>query len=582
MALAGFHRESPTSVLPSPRMLRYLTIRNLAVIDEIEVEFEAGLNVLTGETGAGKSILVEAVGLLLGGRASSELVRTGTDAARAQALFDPAGTEVIVRREVTSQGRSRAFVDGVLATAAALRELAERLLELHGQHEHQVLLDPESHLDLLDGYASLGETRDEVARQFARVGQLRAELEALRLDERQKTARVDLLTFQRDEIDRAAARPGEDGVLTATKRVLANAERLQRLSADAYALLYDADGAVLPALTNVWRRLAELSAVDSRATPYLEARDGIKSQLEDLAFFLRSYAEDVEVSPERLQETEDRLALLERLKRKYGPTLDDVLAHAERCRHDLDALTTADATAETLERELADASSAYLAAARALSAARRVAASDFGPAVEAAVSRLAMGQTRFAVRFEPAVEDDARWTERGIDRAEFLVSPNPGEDLRPLARIASGGELSRIMLALRTLTADAGPPRTLIFDEVDAGIGGRAAESVGRMLKELGHRHQVLCITHLPQIAACGDVHFRVRKELRGDRTVTLVDRLDAATRLEELGRMMAGGVATPAVLASAADLLSRAGEESGRGAKGEGERRKRKAKGRT
>jgi DNA repair protein RecN (Recombination protein N) len=561
-------------------MLRYLTIRNLAVIDEIEVEFQAGLNVLTGETGAGKSILVEAVGLLLGGRASSELVRTGTDAARAQALFDHGGVEVIVRREVTSQGRSRAFVDGVLATATALRELAERLIELHGQHEHQVLLDPESHLDLLDDYAGLGQARDEVARHFARIGHLRAELDALRLDERQKSARVDLLTFQRDEIDRSILHPGEDDVLATTKRVLANAERLQRLSAEAYALLYEADAAVLPSLTTVWRRVAELGAVDPRAVPYLEARDGIKSQLEDLAFFLRSYVEDVEASPQRLQEVEDRLAVLERLKRKYGPTLDDVLAHADRCRHDLEGLATSDARAQSLERELAEASVAYLAAARALSAARRQAAADFGSAVEAAVSRLAMGQTKFEVGFEPTAEGEERWTERGTDRAEFLVSPNPGEEMRPLARIASGGELSRIMLALRTLTAGSAPPRTLIFDEVDAGIGGRAADSVGRMLKELGRRHQVLCITHLPQIAACGDVHFRVRKELRDERTVTMVDRLDTPARLEELGRMMAGGVATPAVLASAADLLGRAGQGAEAQAKGESERRK--AKGRT
>jgi DNA repair protein RecN (Recombination protein N) len=559
-------------------MLRYLTIRNLAVIDEIEVEFQAGLNVLTGETGAGKSILVEAVGLLLGGRASSELVRTGTEAARAQALFDRDGVEVIVRREVTSQGRSRAFVDGVLATATTLRELAERLIELHGQHEHQVLLDPESHLDLLDDYAGLGQARDEVARHFARVQQLQTELDACRLDERQKSARVDLLAFQRDEIDRAAVHRGEDELLAATKRVLANAERLQRLSAEAYVLLYEADAAVLPSLTTVWRRVAELGAVDPKAVPYLEARDGIKSQLEDLAFFLRSYAEDIEASPQRLQEVEDRLAVLERLKRKYGPTLDDVLAHADRCRQDLEGLATADARAESLERELGEASAGYLAAARALSSARRQAAADFAPAVEAAVSRLAMGQTRFAVGFEPPADGQERWTERGTDRAEFLVSPNPGEEMKPLARIASGGELSRIMLALRTLTAGSGPPRTLIFDEVDAGIGGRAADSVGRMLKDLGRRHQVLCITHLPQIAACGDVHFRVRKEVRAERTVTMVDRLDTAARLEELGRMMAGGVATPAVLASAADLLARAGQ--GERAKGESERRK--AKGRT
>jgi DNA repair protein RecN (Recombination protein N) len=268
-------------------MLRYLTIRNLAVIDEIEVEFQPGLNVLTGETGAGKSILVEAVGLLLGGRASSDLVRTGTDAARVQAIFEIDGREVIVRREVTAQGRSRAFVDDALATAGALRELSDRLIELHGQHEHQVLLDPESHLDLLDAYGHLQPRREAVAERFARVGAIRAELDALRVDERQKSARIDLLTFQRDEIGRARVRIGEDRELAATREVLANAERLQRLSAEAYALLYEADGAALPALTAVWRRLAELGAIDPRVAPYLEAREAIKSQLEDLAFFLR-------------------------------------------------------------------------------------------------------------------------------------------------------------------------------------------------------------------------------------------------------------------------------------------------------
>jgi DNA repair protein RecN (Recombination protein N) len=560
-------------------MLRYLTIRNLAVIDEIEVEFQPGLNVLTGETGAGKSILVEAVGLLLGGRASSDLVRTGTDAARVQAIFEIDGREVIVRREVTAQGRSRAFVDDALATAGALRELSDRLIELHGQHEHQVLLDPESHLDLLDAYGHLQPRREAVAERFARVGAIRAELDALRVDERQKSARIDLLTFQRDEIGRARVRIGEDRELAATREVLANAERLQRLSAEAYALLYEADGAALPALTAVWRRLAELGAIDPRVAPYLEAREAIKSQLEDLAFFLRGYADAVDASPERLQEVESRLAILERLERKYGPTLEAVVLHHDACCRELEALASADERGAALERDLAGASAVYLAEARALAAARREVAGRFAPAVEEALSRLAMARTRFAVRFEEPREAPAQWTARGLDRAEFVVSPNPGEELRPLARIASGGELSRIMLSLRTLSADDGAERTLIFDEVDAGIGGRAAESVGRMLRALGSRHQVLCITHLPQIAACGAVHFRVSKDVRGDRTSVSVERLGSEERLHELGRMMAGGVATPAVLASAADLLSRATPACE--AKGESERRKRKAKGR-
>ena len=564
-------------------MLRYLRIRNLAVIEQVQVEFEPGLNVLTGETGAGKSILVEAVGLLLGGRAFSDLVRTGADLAQVEAQFDDGETEVVLRREVTSQGRSRAFIDGALVTAGALRDRSARLVELHGQHEHQVLMDPESHLTLLDAFEGLEATRAGVEEAFARVQVLRSELQALQLDERQKAARIDLLTFQRDEIARAQIRHGEDEELTAARQVLVNAEKLQRLSTDAYAALYEADGAVLETLTGIWRRVGELAALDPRVTPYLEPRDAIKSQLEDLAFFLRGYAEDIDASPARLQEVDDRLVLLERLKRKYGPALGDVLAHHGTCVTDLASLTGLDERVDAASRALARARAEYMDRAGQLSASRHAAADRFAAALESSLGELAMAQTRFAVHFQDGPVSEAEWSIRGVDRAEFLVSPNPGEDLRPLARIASGGELSRVMLALRSLSVDGGSPRTLIFDEVDAGIGGRAADDVGRKLQGLGRHAQVLCITHLPQIAACGRAHFRVSKDVQGGRTVTAVQRLATADRNEELARMMAGGAVTHAVLASAAELLanqatSRQGESEGQ-AKGESESRR--AKGR-
>ncbi len=317
-------------------MLRYLSIQHLAVIERLEIEFDAGFTVLTGETGAGKSILVEAVGLLLGARASSDLVRTGEQVATIQAIFDTAREEVIVRREITAQGRSRAFVNGALATSGALRDLAGRLLEMHGQHEHQGLLVADSHLDLLDGYAGLEQARDEVAALHQRVTALRAERDTLRLDERQKLARLDLLTFQRDEIEKAGLRAGEDEALEAERQVLANAEKLQRLSAEAYELLYERDEAVLSALNTVWKRVADLAAVDPRAQPYLDGRAVVASQLEDLAFFLRDYAAHIDASPRRLQEVDDRVGLLDRLKRKYGPALSEVIAHAESCRAGLD------------------------------------------------------------------------------------------------------------------------------------------------------------------------------------------------------------------------------------------------------
>jgi DNA repair protein RecN (Recombination protein N) len=560
-------------------MLRYLSIRNLAVIESLEVEFEDGLSVLTGETGAGKSILVEAVGLLLGGRASADLVRTGEEMANIQAIFERAGEEIVVRREVTAQGRSRAFVNGSLVTAAGLRDIAEGLVELHGQHEHQVLADPETHLDLLDQFAGLTSDRERTSAAFDRLEALRAERDALQLDERQKAARVDLLTFQRDEIARAAVKPDEDDELSVTRNVLANAERLQRLASDAYGALYEADNAVLSGLNTVWRRVGDLASVDVRLQPYLDARDGIKSQLEDLAYFLRGYADSIEASPERLQKVEDRLALLGRLKRKYGPGLADVLAHHARCVADLEALDQTEQRAVSLELELAAARAEYDRHAGALSAARHQAASRFSRGIEAALGDLAMARTQFAVRFNESPLPESAWSARGIDTAEFVVSPNPGEDLRPLARIASGGELSRIMLALRSLSLGTGEGRTLIFDEVDAGIGGRAADDVGAKLRGLARQAQVLCITHLPQIAACGTAQFQVSKRVAGKRTLTTVVRLDGAGRVEELARMMAGGIVTPAVLASAAELLaSKAKGEAW--PKGESESRKAKAKG--
>jgi DNA repair protein RecN (Recombination protein N) len=561
-------------------MLRYLSIEHLAVIERLEIDFDAGFNVLTGETGAGKSILVEAVGLLLGGRASSELVRTGEDTATIQALFDVDGNEVIVRRELTAQGRSRAFVNGALATAGALKDLAARLIEIHGQHEHQGLLVPESHLDLLDAYAGFESRREEAAGAFQRLGALRAELETLRLDERQKLARVDLLTFQRDEITQAAPRAGEDEDLVAERSRLANAGKLLQLSAEAYQTLYEQDGAVLSGLATVWKRVADLAALDPRAAAYEESRAAITSQLEDLAYFLRDYAEGIDASPGRLQEVEDRLALLERLKRKHGPMLTDVLEHRDACVRELTLLANADERAAEVETALQAAEREYLDLAQRLSAERREAATKFAKDLVHVVAGLAMERTRFEVRFNAEPLPAAEWGPRGVDRAEFFVSPNPGEDLRPLARIVSGGELSRLMLAIKTLTARKGRGATLIFDEVDAGIGGHTADVVGRRLQDLAREYQVLCITHLPQIAAHGDVQYHISKQVRGGRTVTRVARLDTAARETELARMIAGDAATSRMRASAAEMLAerrRAKDEE----KAKGESESRRARGR-
>ncbi|HUK37294.1 MAG TPA: DNA repair protein RecN [Vicinamibacterales bacterium] len=552
-------------------MLRFLRITHLAVIDAAEVEFGPGLNVLTGETGAGKSILVEAVGLLLGGRASAEMVRTGEDAATVEAIFEHSGEELLIRREITAQGRSRAFVNGALATAGTLRDLSARLVELHGQHEHQTLLDPSSHLAVVDAFGVPLGLIAPVAEAFDRWQASAVELARVRRAAADRRTRQEMIEFQLAELDRAgldARAPNEDEELTSTKQVLASAERVQRLCEESYAALYDSDDAVLAGLGGVWRRVQDLAVLDRRFEPFLGERDAIKSQLEELASFLRHYAASIEASPERLQQVEDRLALLERLKRKYGPTLQHCIERRDALKRELVELEQSDARIETLDREHSAARERFLGVARTLSDARRRAGGRLASEIETLAAELAMEHTRFEVRFAPELTA-SDWSARGIDAAEFYVSPNPGEDLRPLARIVSGGELSRLMLAIKTLTAtsragwsdaDDRPPSGeapgLIFDEVDAGIGGRVAEVVGRKLHALGSAFQVLCITHLPQIAAYADAHYAIEKRVERGRTRTSVTRLDEAARVAEIGRMLGGDMVTDGLRASAEEML--------------------------
>jgi DNA repair protein RecN (Recombination protein N) len=582
-------------------MLRFLRIRNLVVIESVDVEFEPGFNVLTGETGAGKSIVVEAVGLLLGARASADLVRTGETQATIEAIFEEAGPpgadprELVIRRDITNNGRSRSFINGALATAAALRDLSQRLVELHGQHEHQALLDPTTHLPLVDAYAGLERDALQVATAWGVVRGLREQLDRSRMDAREKSARLDLIAFQLAEIEKASPKAGEDEELAAAKQVLASAERIQRLCEESYATLYESDAAILSGLGGVWKRVGELAAIDPQFAPYAEAREGIKGQLEDLAFFLRSYSDGVDASPERLQQVEDRLALLERLKRKHGPSLQDVVDKGESLRKEQGLLTGATEEAGELHRRLNEATEAFLRVARSLSVARRKSAARFASEIEEMLADLAMARTRFEVRFNEAEIAADAWSDRGIDQAEFFLSANVGEDVRPLARIVSGGELSRVMLALKTMGARAGgtarragepdppPPkgfggaraaidRTLIFDEVDAGIGGRVADVVGMKLRELGGEFQVLCITHLPQIAAKATTHFHIDKRVQGTRTLTSVAQLDAEARVGEIARMIGGAQVTDAARETARDLLAAGSGRPTRKAKAKGE----------
>ncbi|MCC7044693.1 MAG: DNA repair protein RecN [Acidobacteria bacterium] len=565
-------------------MLRFLGVRHLAVIEHLEVEFAPGLNILTGETGAGKSILMEAVSLLVGGRASADLVRTGQEQAAVQAIFEgpAAKTEVVVRREVASQGRSRAFIDDQLVTTAALRDWGRSVVDLHGQHEHHRLLDPAGHLGVLDAYAGHSELVGQVASAHTDWRAAASRLDRSRMGGREKQARIEIATFHLEEIDAVAPRPGEDEQLEAERGVLANADRLTRLSSDAYAALYEGDDAVLAGLSTVWRRVADLAALDPRFQPYLDQREALKSALEDLAYFLRSYAADLDGSPDRLQTVEDRLAALERIKRKHGPTLADVIVRRQALRAELDELGAGEdqiAKLEAAEQRLRDV---FVGAAERLSASRKAAARKLGDALARELAALAMPGCQVEVRVLRQAEP-ARWTATGIDDVEFFLSPNPGEELRALARIASGGELSRVMLALHTLAATGDEGRTLIFDEVDAGIGGVAADAVGARLQALAKRYQVLCITHLPQVAARAGAHFHISKTVRDGRTTSTLSRLDDAGREREIARMIAGADVSARVLASARELLVGRGEsetlakgesESAGGAKAKGRKR--------
>jgi DNA repair protein RecN (Recombination protein N) len=555
-----------------PGRLLELSVVDLALIDRLRLELEPGLNVFTGETGAGKSLLIDALGLATGARADTTLVRHGADAARVTALFDRLPEPLIAAREVSAAGRSTARLDDEPVTAARLGEVTGRLVEIHGQHDQQRLLDERWQRDLLDAFGGHEALRGTTAAAVDRWRENRTLLGTLELDPRELTRRLELAEHEANEIAAARLRPGEADEIRGRLEAARHGETIARGGATAAEALAGEEGSARERIAIATREVRDLGHLDSRYEPLAERLAGLEAELVDVVETIRELAESVDHDPAELERLSERLSAIHALERRYGDDEAAVIAHGERASAEADRLRGLDD-----ERALRQADDARLlervaAAAADLSAARRTAAAGLGAAVEGVLVELGFPAGVFEVGLgrrpadddEPAVEVDGdalAFDASGIDQVVFRLAPNAGEPARPLARIASGGELSRVALAIRQVLAEADDTATLVFDEIDSGIGGRSADPIGRSLWLLGRRHQVLCVTHLPQIAAHADAHFRIAKRERDGRTVTEVARLDGDERVREIGAMLGGEVAatSEAALASARELLDRA-----------------------
>jgi DNA repair protein RecN (Recombination protein N) len=557
-------------------MLSELTVRNFALIDRLDLAFGPGFNVLTGETGAGKSILVGAVGLLSGGRASAEMIRDGFDEAEVSAVFLlpdpaafetrfetlglPAGEEVLVRRVISRSGRNRIYVNGASTTLAVLTLLGEDLLSISGQHEHQQLLDPDHQLLLLDQYGPLMAERMRMAEAHARLGELTGRCRELEKRARTEEEKADLAEFQVKEIVAAGLTEGEDTALERERTVIRNAARIFESVQGGYERLYGASGAVTEVLSAVRRDLDQAADLDERLRePAAQVKEAYH-QLVDTARALENHLTRLTFDPARQEEIEERLVLIQRLKKKYGPTLGDVLDFERRAAAALDGLAELKRELELARGRAGSAGQEAGTLARELSEKRTEAAGRLAKAVTRELRFLGMPHLVFEIRFAPRAEP-AQPGPTGWDALEFFMAPNKGESLKPLARIASGGELSRTLLGFKVLLAGQEGVQTLIFDEVDAGIGGGVAGVIGRKLRSLAAYHQVLCITHLPQIAAFARHHHQVFKEIRGERTVTDIRPLNDEERIEEIARMLGGPNFTARALDAAREMAARADE---------------------
>lgn len=560
-------------------MLVELRVENYAVIDQAVVEFGPGLNLLTGETGAGKSILIDALALLMGDKASPDVIRHGAEKALISCVFhaesreisrildenglDGAAEELILKREIGT--KNRVWVNNQPATVAVLKQLAPELAAIHAQNETVLAFDPAARLKLLDSYAGI--SIESLSQKHSAWRELRTRIEELERSEQDRLRLVDLWVFQKREIDAAKLLPGEDERLEIERRVLMNAEKLYSLANSAYDLLYESPTSVLTTLSTAMRQVEDLARFDSQFEEFLKTLYSAKADIEDVSASARDYADRIDASPERLAEIEDRLATIDRLRRKYGSTVEEVLAFAEDLTQKLNELENREEILRALRKQLEGAAQEYLTEARSISRSRAAAARKLEKLAEAEINELAM-KAHFHVEIRTS-EDETNWSPAGLDSVAYLIATNPGEPLSPIEKIASGGELSRVMLALKasvesgtTRANGNGKPkrskyeRTLVFDEIDTGIGGRAAEAVGKKLKALGLHNQVLCVTHLPQIASFADHHLLIEKHESGGRTKTTIRPLDVKERKEEIARMLSGAKLTDASLKHAEQML--------------------------
>ena len=564
-------------------MLTFLKVKNIALIDEIEIEFGEGLNLLTGETGSGKSIIVDSLGALTGGRVTSDLIKSGRQLAQIEGLFlvkataglrkisDETGIdlehgeniELIVRRELSNAGKNRIFINNQLVTQAVLKKIGTFLVAIHGQGEHAALFEPANHLEILDQFANLGKERGEVAEVYRKLSEARANLLKLKTSEAEKLQLLDVLRFQINEIKTVGLTVGEDVELGEEKRRLNNVEKLTSLSQEAYALLYENTESTVATLEKAARKIDDLTEYESKFGEYTESIRTALAVIEDLAITARDYRNHLQFSPERLEEIESRLAEIARLTRKYGGSTETVLLHLKDCEERLENIEMAEFREKELRDRLKSIRQQYLNAAKDIHKKRVAAAVKFEKAVELNLKTVALEKARFVVQIEKPDKDELEgvgfenFSAKGIDTLEFYFSANVGESPKQLARVASGGEASRLMLILKTTAGTKDKEATTVFDEIDAGIGGRVAEAVGMKLKTLAKTQQVLCVTHQPQVASQADRHFLIEKSMAKSHTTIAVRELDDAERIEELARMLAGEKITNAARENAKEMLA-------------------------